>query len=183
MKRAELIIGKAYYISTEAGWRNKTYRGNKTYFETAERNKGNKVTIVETQLKTEYDRKYKTRDVLVRYESGRETWEPLAHIRCTWVEAVRLKTQDYRDAYCQDDRDSKYRKHLARKVEREQYKPAVKELNKLIGSLIGKDNFTSYVDDHHWSHQNWNLETILAVVNAIKAGQEVGIKTELKEVA
>jgi len=177
VKRAELIIGKAYYISTEAGWRNKTYRGNKTYFETAKNNKQNKVTIIETQLKTEYDRTYRNRDVFVRYEnSGNERWVALNHIRCTWAEAVRLKTEDYRQAYCQDEREQKYRQHLARKVQREQYKPAVRELNALIAGLLGRDNFSSHVDDHRWSHQNWSLEAVQAVNEAIKAG----LKTQVE---
>jgi hypothetical protein len=137
VKRAELIIGKAYYINTEAGWRNRSYIGNKSYYETANRNKNNKVTIVETQLKTEYDRSRRTREVMVRYESGKEQWVPLNHIRCTWKDAVRIKTEDCRIYYFQDNRAHKYSQHLARKVQREQYNPAYKAMVEGIKELTG----------------------------------------------
>jgi len=65
---------------------------------------------------------------------------------------------------------------------REQYQPAIKELDSLIRELTGNERFNSYVGDFGYmnTYKNWNLETVQAVVNAIKAGQQVGIKTELK---
>lgn len=187
MKRAELIIGKAYYLSSRTDWAsgyNNGYRDSRltNLTQTANYYKGHKVVIVETQLKTDYDRKYRTREVLVRTPRGDEKWVPLAHLRGEFISCI--KTHFDNKGWI-DDRDSKHRAHLRRKETREQYNPAVKELNRLIGELIGEPRFNSYVDDFGYmnTYKNWKLETVLAVVNAIKAGQASGIKTQLKEVA
>ena len=96
------------------------------------------MTIVETQLKTEYDKQRRTRDVLVRNSQGVERWVALNHIRCDWIEAVKVLTDDLRQRKGYNDRGNQYARHLARKVEREQYKPALKLFEDTIEELSGK---------------------------------------------
>jgi hypothetical protein len=138
MKRAELIIGKTYYVNKTNDWRSNHYSITKSYATTAERLKRYKVTIVETQLKTEYDKQCRTREVYARNSEGREMWIALSHIRCEWIEAVKILTDDLRQRIGYDDRANKYARHLARKVEREQYKPALKLFEDTIEELSGK---------------------------------------------
>lgn len=142
MKRAELIIGQAYYLDERAGWNNRASYSNSTFLKTAQNNISRKVVIVETQLKTDYEKTYRTRDVFVQYESGRTSWVPLNHIRCTWKDAIRIKTQHNRETYGRDDRDTQYRKHLARKHDREQYKPALRQMVENLKELSGRAPWT-----------------------------------------
>lgn len=187
MKRAELIIGKAYFLAKNNDWNdgyNNGYRPDNyvNLTRVAREYTRHKVIIIETQLKTEYDRKYHTRDVLVRRNNGDEQWVSLSHIRGEFVSCIKTI---YKVKGWIDTRDQKHQAHLRRKVVREQYQPAVKELNSLIAQLTGQERFNSYIDDFGYreTYKNWKLETVLAVVNAIKAGMESGIKTELKSVA
>lgn len=138
MKRAELIIGKNYYINKANDWQDNHYSVTKSYAKTAQGIYNHKVTVVETQLKTEYDKQRRTRDVLIRNHQGKEIWVALNHIRCEWVEAVKILTDDRRKRTGYDDRANKYARHLARKVEREQYKPALKLFEDTIEELSGK---------------------------------------------
>ena len=187
MKRAELIIGEAYFWSKKNDW-NEGYRNG--YRDSSLINltkvgiehRRNKVVIVETQLKTQYDRNYHSRDVFVRYANGDEGWVSLAHIRGEFVSCIKTL---YKVKGWVDTRDSNHKQHQHRKVVREQYQPAVKELNALIRELTGNQRFNSYIDDFGYmnTYKNWNLETVQAVVNALKAGMESGIKTELSAVA
>ena len=138
MKRAELIVGQSYYVSTKAGWRNNTLYGNGSYFKTAQDIKRSKFIVVETQLKTDYEKKYRTREVLMQNYAGEEKWIDLNHVRCEWIKAVQLKTEDTRRVYCSDKRDQKYRQHLARKQEREVYTPTYNKMRDLLKETTGK---------------------------------------------
>lgn len=171
MKRAELIIGKAYYYSTEAGWRNYSSRGADTYCKTSQKRQENRVVVVETQLKTEFERKHMTREVKVRRFNGREEWVPLVNIRTTWSEAIRLLTQDYRSANPSDTRDQNYRKHLKRKFDREVFNPAYKQM---INSL--KD--IAYLYEWETIQKGLTIDHI----NAINAGLAL-LKTQESKVA
>lgn len=139
MKRAELIIGQTYFMSESANWRDK-HSGGESYFKTATRNRWRKVIIVETQLKTGYEKDHRTREVYVKDYEGREKWVPLNHIRTDWAHAICLMTQDHRRRYCSPDggRGQKYAQHLLRKHDREQYKPALKQMLETIKELTGK---------------------------------------------
>ena len=97
MKRAELIIGKSYYMHESANWRDKVYADN-SYAKTADIHRRRKVVIVETQLKTEQEKKYRNRDVLIQNSNGDQKWVALNHIRIEWIEAVSLITKDWRNA-------------------------------------------------------------------------------------
>jgi hypothetical protein len=173
VKRAELIIGKTYFMSESANWRDK-HSGADSYFKTAERNRWRKVTIVETQLKTEQEKKYKTRDVLIQNYEGKQKWVALNHIRTEWAYAIGLMTQDYRNRYRSADegRGYRYQRHLDRKIQKEQREPAIKALCQEIERVTG---------EHVWSGDSiggLELKTIQILNQALSV-----IKTELTAVA
>lgn len=181
MKRAELVIGKGYYYSTKANWNDAYISADTTLTQFAIEKRRNKVIIKETQLKTQYERDYRTREVLVTYASGREEWVPLSHIRGEYIECVK---QIYKRHHTSEGikRAGRYAQHLSRKREREVYKPAVKELDSLIRQLTGNSRFNSYVDDFGYmnTYKNWNYETVSAVINALKQSPALQLKTEDK---
>lgn len=173
MKRAELIIGKTYFMSESANWRDKHY-GSESYFTTAQRNRWRKVVIMETQLKTEYEKSYRTRDVLIQDYEGKEKWVALNHIRANWGYAIALLTQDYRRQYRSPDggRGVRYARHLARKQQKEQFDPAIKILCQEIERVTG---------EHIWRGdkiESLELKTIQTLTQALSV-----IKTELTAVA
>lgn len=171
MKRAELIIGKSYYMHESANWRDKVYADN-SYAKTADIHKRRKVVIVETQLKTEQEKKYRNRDVLIQNSNGDQKWVVLNHIRIEWIEAVSLITKDWRNARGYDDRARKYARHLQRKFEREQFAPALKTMLTEIERVTGEKVYS-------WDKmESLNINTIKILTQALS-----GIKTELKEVA
>jgi hypothetical protein len=173
MKRAELIIGKTYFMSESANWRDK-HSGSDSYFNTAKSNRWRKVTIVETQLKTEHEKKYRTRDVLIQNHKGDQKWVALNHIRAEWQYAIAQMTTDHRRTYATPDegRGLRYQRHLDRKHQKEQREPAIKALCKEIERVTG---------EHVWSHDSiGGLEfKTLEILNQILSG----IKTELSAVA
>jgi hypothetical protein len=173
VKRAELIISKAYFMSESANWRDK-HSGSDSYFKTAQQNRWRKVIIVETQLKTEQEKNYKTRDVLIQNYEGKQKWVALNHIRTQWADAIGLMTQDYRRRYRSADegRGMKYQRHLDRKIQKEQREPAIKTLCQEIERVTG---------EHVWSHDTiggLELKTIQILNQALSV-----IKTELTAVA
>jgi len=172
MKRAELIIGKAYYMNKTANWRDDHYNLSKSYPKTAEGIKRYKITIVETQLKTEYDKNYRTRDVLIQNHEGKEKWVPLNWIRCSFIEAVKIFTDDRRQRSGYDDPANRYARHMARKIQKEQREPAIKALCEEIERVTG---------EHVWSGDKiemLELNTLLTLTKALSV-----IKTELTAVA
>jgi len=173
VKRAELIIGKTYFMSESANWRDK-YNGSESYFKTAQRNKWRKVTIIETQLKTQYEKERRTRDVLIQDYEGKQKWVALNHIRTDWQYAIAQMTTDHRRRYATPDegRGIKYQRHLDRKHQKEQREPAIKALCKEIERVTG---------ERVWSHDTiGGLEfKTLEILNQILSG----IKTELSAVA
>jgi hypothetical protein len=173
MKRAELIIGKTYFMSESANWRDK-YNGSESYFKTAQRNKWRKVTIIETQLKTEHEKKYRTRDVLIQNYEGNQKWVALNHIRTDWQYAIVEMTTDHRRRYATPDegRGLKYQRHLDRKHQKEQREPALKALRQEIERLTGEAIYT------HDTIGGLEFKTI-QILNQILSG----IKTELSAVA
>jgi hypothetical protein len=134
MKRAELIIGKAYYRSKTNEWEDEGYGRYPNITKLAISDRHRKVIVVETQLKTEYDRKYRTRDVLVRNIDGKEFWAPLAHLRGDFDSCIKTRFGWKKEI---DNRESKYQQHLARKVQREQYNPAYKAMVNALNELTG----------------------------------------------
>jgi hypothetical protein len=173
MKRAELIIGSAYFMSDSNNWADK-HSGGESYYETARRNRWRKVIIVETQLKTDYDKKYRTRYVLIKNYEGKEKWVSLAHIRQEWKPAIKVMCDDYRRQYRPLDggRGYKYKRHLERKQLKEQFQPALKtmlvEIKRVTGEHVSSwDKFESL-----------DIKTIQILTQAIS-----GIKTELTAVA
>ena len=171
MKRAELIIGKAYYINESANWRDKHYV-EESYAKTAERIKGYKVTIIETQLKTDYEKSRRTRDVLIQNYRGEQKWVALSHLRCTFIEAVKILTDDRRQLKGYNDRGNQYARHLARKFEREQFAPALKNMLEEMQRVTGEKVYS-------WDKmESLDIKTIQIITQALS-----GIKTELKEVA
>ena len=169
MKRAELIIGANYYMNSKADWRGYHYGLSASYAKTADSLQRYKVTIVETQLKTEYDKNYRTRDVLIQTHQGRQVWVPLNHIRCTFIEAVKILTQDRRHILNNNDATQRYQRHLQRKFAREQYEPALKEMLQEIERVTG---------EHVWSWtkmESLDYDTIKKLTQALSV-----IKTELK---
>jgi len=173
MKRAELIIGKAYYTSKSANWRD-DWRADASYFKTAKQNQNRKVIIIETQLKTDYDKNYRTRDVLIQNSAGKEIWVPLNHIRTSWANAISLLTEDYRRNHRSLDggRGAKYARHLARKREKEQVEPAIKALCQEIERVTGEHVYSGD------SIRSLELNTLLTLTKALSV-----IKTELTAVA
>lgn len=172
MKRAELIIGKAYYMNSTANWRDDHYSLSQSYAKTGEGLKRYKVTVVETQLKTDYDKSFRNRDVLIQNSNGDQKWVALNHLRCEWIQAVKLLTDDRRMRKGYDDPANRYSRHLARKFEREQLRPAIKNLCEEIERVTG---------EHVWSGdkiENLELKTIKTLIQALSV-----IKTELTAVA
>jgi hypothetical protein len=172
MKRAELIIGKAYYMNKTANWRDDHYNLSKSYPKTAEGIKRYKITIVETQLKTEYDKQYRTRDVLIQTSAGTEKWVPLNWIRCAFIDAVKILTDDRRQRSGYDDPANRYARHMARKIQKEQIEPAIKALCQEIERVTGEYVYRSD------RIETLELKTLLTLTNALS-----GIKTELTAVA
>jgi hypothetical protein len=171
MKRAELIIGQSYYMHESANWRDRA-SASKSYVETAKYQNRRKVTIVETQLKTDYDRTYHNRDVLIQNSEGTQKWVALNHIRVEYIKAIQVITNDYRIRRSYDDRGLKYQRHLARKFEREQLKPAIKNLCEEIERVTG---------ERVWSGdkiESLELKTLLTLTQALSF-----IKTDLQAVA
>ena len=169
MKRAELIIGKSYYMNSKADWRGYHWGLSESYAKTADSLNYCKVIVVETQLKTEYDKNYRTRDVLIQKSNGKQVWVPLNHIRCTFIEAVKILTQDRRDILNNNDATQRYQRHLQRKFAREQYEPALKEMLQEIERVTG---------EHVWSwtkFESLDYDTIKKLTQALSV-----IKTELK---
>ena len=157
MKRAELIIGKTYYKSDSSNWRD-NWRAGTSYHKTAMENKYRKVTIVETQLKTEYEKEWRTRDVLIRNHEGKEIWVPLTHIRCEWSTAIQLLTTDYRTRISyRDDRGQKYAEHLRRKHSREVYTPALKLFMSTLEQMTDERVWGHDRIEHGFSIEQLNL--------------------------
>jgi hypothetical protein len=172
MKRAELIIGKAYYMNSKADWRGYHYNLSESYAQTANKLSYYKVTVIETQLKTEYDKRCRTRDVLIQTASGKEMWVSLSHLRCTFIEAVKILTDDRRQRLGYDDPGNRYARHLQRKFAREQYTPALKTLMTEISRVTGEQVYS-------WEKfESLDIKTIQILTQAIS-----GIKTELTAVA
>jgi hypothetical protein len=172
MKRAELIIGKTYYMNKTANWRDNHYSLSKSYPKTAEGIKHHKITIVETQLKTDYDKNYRTRDVLIQTSAGNEKWVPLNWIRCSFIDAVKILTDDRRQRLGYDDPANRYARHMARKMQKEQMEPAIKALCEEIERVTG---------EHVWRGdkiETLELKTLLTLTKALSV-----IKTELTAVA
>jgi hypothetical protein len=170
MKRAELIIGKSYYMHESANWRDKVYADN-SYAKTADIHKRRKVVIVETQLKTEQEKKYRNRDVLIQNSNGDQKWVALNHIRIEWIEAVSLITKDWRRARY-DDRGRKYDRHLQRKFAREQFAPALKTMLEEIERVTGEKVYS-------WDKmESLDIKTIKTLTQALSF-----IKTDLQAVA
>jgi hypothetical protein len=172
MKRAELIIGKSYYMNSKADWRGYHYGLSESYAKTADSLSYCKVTVVETQLKTEYDKNYRTRDVLIQKSNGKQVWVPLNHIRCTFIEAVKILTQDKRDMQNHNSATYRYQRHLQRKFEREQFAPALKTMLEEIERVTGEHVYS-------WSKmETLEYETIKKLTQALSC-----IKTDLQAVA
>lgn len=181
MKRAELVIGKGYYYSTKANWNDAYISASTTLTQFAIEKRRAKVVIKETQLKTEYERRRKTREVLVTFANGREEWIPLVHIRGEFLDCIK---RIYKNHHVSEAtrRAGRYAQHLSRKNEREVYQPAVKELDILIRQLTGNPRFNSYVDDFGYrnTYKNWSYETVSAVINALKQSPALQLKAEEK---
>jgi hypothetical protein len=161
MKRAELIIGKAYYVNESANWREKHY-ADESYAKTAKGLKFYRVTIVETQLKTDFEKARRTRDVLILNSRNEEKWVALSHIRCEWVEAVKILTEDRRSRTSYDDRGLKYARHLARKQEREVYRPAYAKMIEALKEIEG-----GYVSGYDRVENAFSIQQINAIVEGL----------------
>jgi hypothetical protein len=174
MKRAELIIGKAYYMNKTTDWTNSHYGISSSYAKTADHIKRYKITVVETQLKTEHEKEWRTRDVLIQTEGGNLKWVPLNWIRCDWIHAVKGLTDNYRERSrnSYSDPANRYSRHMARKFEREQLKPAIKNLCEEIERVTGEH---TYGGD---KIENLELKTLLTLTQALSF-----IKTDLQAVA
>ena len=174
MKRAELIIGKAYYMNKTTDWTNNHYSVTSSYATTADRLKRYRVIVVETQLKTEHDKEWRTRDVLIQNSEGNLKWVPLNWIRTTWVEAVKELTDNTRQRTLNgwNDRGNQYARHLARKREKEQVEPAIKALCQEIERVTGE---YVYRGDRI---ETLELNTLLTLTQALSF-----IKTDLQAVA
>lgn len=171
MKRAELIIGKSYYMHESANWRDKVYADN-SYAKTADIHKRRKVVIIETQLKTEQEKKYRNRDVLIQNSNGDQKWVALNHIRIEWIEAVSLITKDWRQRNGWNDPANRYARHLQRKFAREQFTPALKTMLEEIERVTGEKVYS-------WDKmESLEYETIKKLTQALSF-----IKTELTAVA
>lgn len=172
MKRAELIIGGTYYMNKTNDWRGDHYGLSQSYAKTGEGLRRYKVTIKETQLKTEWDKQHRTRDVLIQTSEGKEKWVPLNWIRCTFIEAVKVLTDDRRQRYGYDDRANRYARHMQRKFEREQFVPALKTMLEEVERVTGEKVYS-------WDKmESLEYETIKKLTQALSF-----IKTDLQAVA
>lgn len=172
MKRAELIIGKTYYVNKASNWQENHYSISESYAKTGESLARYKVTVIETQLKTEADKQWRTRDVLIRNSQGQEKWVALNHIRCEWIEAVKILTDDWRNRISYNDRGVRYQRHLQRKREKEEINPAIAALCEEIKRVTGE-----YVSRYD-RVESLELKTLLTLTKALSV-----IKTELTAVA
>jgi hypothetical protein len=172
VKRAELIIGKAYYMNKVTDWQGYHYGISESYAKTAESLSGNKVIVIETQLKTQSDKVYNTRNVLIQKASGKQVWVPLNHLRCPFIEAVKILTNDRRQRLGYDDRGNRYARHMARKMQKEQIEPAIKALCQEIERVTGEHIYRSD------RIETLELNTLLTLTKALSV-----IKTELMAVA
>lgn len=161
MKRAELEVGKAYYLDTKADWSSKyLYRCHTTAQAALYLKPSHRVVIVETQLKTDYDRKYRQREVLVMKSNGQEKWIPLNHIRGEYASCIKT--------ICQwslfnegTERARKYQKHLQRKQEREVYKPAYEAAMKAL------KEFGGYVSSYDRVEHAFKIEHLIAIAEGL----------------
>lgn len=171
MKRAELIIGSAYFMSDSNNWADK-HSGGESYYETARRNKYRKVIIVETQLKTEYDKNYHSRHVLIQNYEGKQRWVLLTHIRQEWKPAIKVMTDDYRWSYRPLDggRGRKYARHLERKQLKEQHEPALKALCQEVERVTG-ERLSRY--DKIEGLRTETLQTLTEILSCIKTDLKV----------
>ena len=139
MKRAELIPGKTYYVTSDNGWNNSTGYGYENLCQVAQKKKRYKVTVIRTYLQTDYEKQRKTREVLVKDSYGRDAWVSLAHIRGEFKEIVQVIYESNKKT---DPRGRRYAEHLRRKQEREVYRPALKtmleELRKVSGGYVSE---------------------------------------------
>ena len=162
MKRQELIIGKAYYLTQYNDWASNGRAINgwryKNLTECAIKNKGKKVILVETQLKTEYDRKYRTREVLVRNSRGEEQWVSLTHIRGEFASCIKSVYEWHKEV---DDRAKKYADHLRRKQQREVYKPAYEAMMTALKEHGG------YVSGWDRVQNAFKLEHLIAITEGL----------------
>lgn len=160
MKRAELEIGKAYYIDTKADWSGKhLYRCHTTAQAALYLKQSHRVVIVETQLKTDYDRKYRQREVLVMRPNGRETWVALNHIRGEYASCIKT--------ICQwslfnegNERARKYEQHLQRKRQREVYNPAYKAAMEALKEY-------GYVSSYDRVEHAFKIEHLIAIAEGL----------------
>lgn len=172
MKRAELIIGKSYYMNKTNDWRGDHYSISESYAKTGKRLERYKVTIIETQLKTENEKQWRTRDVLIQNSEGNLKWVPLNWIRCSFIEAVKTLTDDVRGRYGYNDPANRYARHLQRKFQREQYVPALKTMLEEIQRVTGEQVYS-------WDKmESLEYETIKKLTQALSF-----IKTDLQAVA
>jgi hypothetical protein len=154
-----------------ANWRDKVYADN-SYAKTADIHKRRKVVIIETQLKTEQEKKYRNRDVLIQNSNGDQKWVALNHIRIDWIEAVSLITKDWRERNGWNDRGNQYARHLQRKFAREQFTPALKTMLEEIERVTGEKVYS-------WDKmESLEYETIKKLTQALSF-----IKTDLQAVA
>lgn len=162
MKRAELIVGKAYYLTQYNDWASngRAHSGwrYKNLTECAIKNKGKKVIVLETQLKTEHERKYRTREVLVRNSRGNEEWVPLTHIRGEFASCIKSVYDWNKET---DNRAKKYAEHLARKQQREVYKPAYKAMINALDEVAG------YVSGWDRVENAFKLEHLIAITEGL----------------
>ena len=165
MKRSELIPGKAYYHYRTADL-SESYRNYPNLCQTAIAKKDDKVTVIRTYLETDYEKKYRQREVLVLNWRGAEVWVPLSHIRGTFKECV---TSIYHRNRVTDDRGARHRKHLQRKHEREVHAPAFKQMKELLREVTGE-----FMPDYGRVSElsTLQVQTLLAGLQALKA-QEV----------
>ena len=159
MKRSELIIGNAYYLSKYNDWEGKVYGRYPNLSKCAISNRSKKVILVETQLKTEYDRKYRTRDVLVRNIEGKEIWVPLAHLRGDFGSCIKTLFEYKKEI---DNRDSKHRQHLERKHQREVYRPALKTMLTMLKEIEG-----GYISDYDRIESAFSIEQLNAIIEGL----------------
>jgi hypothetical protein len=154
-----------------ANWRDKVYADN-SYAKTADIHKRRKVVIIETQLKTEQEKKYRNRDVLIQSSNGDQKWVALNHIRIEWIEAVSLITKDWRQRNGWNDPANRYARHLQRKFAREQFTPALKTMLEEIERVTGEKVYS-------WDKmESLEYETIKKLTQALSF-----IKTDLQAVA
>jgi hypothetical protein len=113
------------------------------------------------------------RDVLIQKANGKQVWVPLNHIRCTFIEAVKILTQDWRDMPERyNDATERYQRHLQRKFAREQFAPALKTMLEEIERVTGEHVYS-------WTKmESLEYETIKKLTQALSF-----IKTDLQAVA